>query len=196
MDSGMCVTLLYIIGLKSYPMAVVCKWCCIIIYSHCKSLLLTNRLWVTWHCLPNPITLWITDCGNITCLGLYLIIAHPMSNRKWATLPDNLITLLSMINRKWVTLLFLAISNHLKLWPTGSMWHCTLLCKTVLSHGLLHDQQKVSDTTLPIGKLSHHISYHDNSLWATLYSGSPNTSHPMTDSQWVTLHCHFFQAAS
>ena len=84
-----------------------------------------------------------------------------------------------MTNSLWVTLLyFFARQSHqscLIPWPTGCEWHCYIL----LSGSLInHVSQGVSDTALFLCK-----------------SVSSIMSHPMTNSQWVSL-LYFFARQS
>ena len=150
--------------------------------------LLTNRKWAAQHAL------WDSVPGSLT-----LMISHPMANSGWVTaqfihtnlvmshpvlqqaVSDTIVFLCQevslimshrMINSLWVTLhYFLARQSHqscLIPWPTVCEWHCFIaLPGSLINHVLSHDQQGVSDTTLLLFQAV--------------------SSHPMTNSMWVTL---------
>ena len=80
-----------------------------------------------------------------------------------------------MTNSEWVTLLyFFARQSHqscLIPWPTVCEWHCFIsLPGSLINRVSSHDQQSVSDSTLFLCQ-----------------SVSSIISHPMTNSEWVTL---------
>ena len=162
--------------------------------------------------MSHPMTnsLWVTD-ASFLWQAVSSTISHPMTNRMWVTLlcffarqshwlsvsfhdqqsvsdktalvlfqVDSWIMSHPMTNSMWVTLLYLkfARQSHQSCfipWPIVGEWHCFI---TIINCVWSHNQQEVSDTALFLYQ-----------------SVSSIMSHPMTNSEWVTL-LYFFARQS
>ena len=84
-----------------------------------------------------------------------------------------------------------AMPSHLTPWPTACEWHWHL-CHAMQSHHISpHDQQDVSDTDICLyHAVSSHLTPWPTACewhWHLFIPCSLITSHPMTNSLWVTL---------
>ena len=157
---------------------------------------MTNRKWVTLlyfcarFCHQSCLIPWPTGCEWHYFIALPGTLINHISSHDQQQVSDTALSLCQalsstmshpMINRMWVTLLyFVARHSHqscLIPWPTGSEWHSFVsLPGTLINHVSSNDQQRVSDTTV---FLCHALS------------SITIMSHPMTNSEWVTL-LYFF----
>ena len=100
-----------------------------------------------------------------------------------------------MTHSLWVTLSLLSHQSLLIPWPTACEWHCFISFQgSLINHVLSHNQQAVSDTALFLC-ITHDLSHDPQSVSDTVITSSSITSHPMTNSMWVTL-LYFFARQS
>ena len=122
-------------------------------------------------------------------------VNHPMANRQWVnvalSLHRNLLTPRPTVC-EWHQHLFSLFSLITSYPMINSMWVTLTFISAIQSHHISsHDQQQVSDTDI---YFCHSVSSHlipwptaSEWHWHLFLSFSLITSHPMTNSLWVTL---------